>query len=59
MAYWLSKFCWIYIVIIIAMSLTRLTDVIWARIDERANKRKLPLNGLVQLLKLIIWILPL
>lgn len=39
-AYWLSKFCWIYIVIIIAMSLTRLTDVIWARIDERANKRK-------------------
>lgn len=55
-AYWLSKFCWIYIVIIIAMSLTRLTDVIWARIDERANKRKLPLNGLVQLLKLIIWI---
>lgn len=50
-AYWLSKFCWIYIVIIIAMSLTRLTDVIWARIDERANKRKLPLNGLVQLLR--------
>lgn len=56
-AYWLSKFCWIYIIILLAMSLSRLTDVVWASIDARANKRKLPLNGLVQLVKLIIWII--
>lgn len=52
----LSKFCWIYVMIVLAYSLCALTDSIWHQVDSRANKRHLPLNGVVQLVKLIIWI---
>lgn len=53
---WLSRLTWIYILFIVANSLCIVTDVMWRHIDSRANKRKLPLNGLVQLVKGIVWI---
>ncbi|MCM1152629.1 MAG: mechanosensitive ion channel family protein [Muribaculum sp.] len=54
---WLTRISWIYIVYVIANSLCIIATAIWEHIDERENKKKLPLNGLVQLLKGIIWIL--
>lgn len=57
LALWLSRITWIYILYIICYSLCALTDSIWHHIDSRANKRHLPLNGVVQLVKLIIWVI--
>lgn len=54
---WLSRITWVYIVYIICYSLCALTDSIWHHVDSRANKRHLPLNGVVQLVKLIIWVI--
>ena len=54
---WLSRFTWIYIVFILCFSLCALTDSIWHHVDSRANKRHLPLNGVIQLVKLIIWVI--
>lgn len=47
----------IYIVIIVAMAMCSLCDVIWDTLDQRENKQKLPLRGLAQVAKLIIWII--
>lgn len=56
-ASWLTRLSFIYIVIEVAVSACTLSDVIWATLDERENKRKLPLRGLVQVAKLIVWII--
>lgn len=56
-ASWLTRLSFIYIVIEVAVSACTLSDVIWAALDERENKRKLPLRGLVQVAKLIVWII--
>ena len=53
----LSRLTWIYIDYILCSTFCTLADVIWSSIDSRANKKKLPLNGVVQLVKLIIWII--
>ncbi len=53
---WLTRLTWIYIVFITANALNTFIDVIWLHLDTRDNKRKLPLKGLVQLVKGIIWI---
>lgn len=57
LAGWLSRLTWIYIIYIICYSLCALTDAIWHHVDSRANKRHLPLNGVVQLIKLIIYVI--
>lgn len=54
---WLTRLSWIYIVYIVALSLSTLSMVIWRHIDQRENKRRLPLHGLVQLVKGVIWII--
>ena len=54
---WLSRVTWIYVIFIVCDTLTTLADVIWKNIDNRANKKRLPLNGVVQLVKLLIWII--
>lgn len=59
LAAWLSRFTWIYIVYVFCRAFTTLADVIWDNINDRANKKKLPLNGVVQLIKLVIWIIAL
>ena len=53
---WLTRLTVIYIVIEVAIALCTLSDVIWVTIDTRENKRNLPLHGIVQVVKLIVWI---
>ncbi len=57
LASWLTRLTWIYITFIVSNSLTLIVNVMWRHINERSNKRKLPLNGIAQLVKGIIWIL--
>ncbi|MDE6811171.1 MAG: mechanosensitive ion channel family protein, partial [Muribaculaceae bacterium] len=54
---WLSRITWIYIIFVVAISINTLAMVIWSHVDSRENKKKLPLRGLLQLVKGIIWIL--
>lgn len=54
---WLSRFSYIWMSIVIAISICILLEVIWVHIDQRANKKKLPLRGLVQVMKGIVWII--
>lgn len=54
---WLTRFCWVYVVIVLAISLSALSQAVWSHVNERNNTRKLPLRGLIQLVKGIIWIL--
>lgn len=57
LALWLTKLTWIYVIFTISMALTTLVSVIWHHIDSRENKRNLPLKGIAQLIKGIIWII--
>lgn len=57
LAGWLTRISWVYIAFILSISLCILTEAVWRHVDERANKKKLPLHGLVQLVKGIIWII--
>lgn len=57
LASWLSRLSWIYITFVLARSLATLCDSIWNHINRRENKRKLPLNGIVQLIKMVIYVL--
>ncbi|MDE6422921.1 MAG: mechanosensitive ion channel [Muribaculaceae bacterium] len=57
LASWLTKLTWMYICFIVANSFTLVVNVIWRHVNERANKRHLPLNGIAQLVKGTIWIL--
>lgn len=52
----LTKITFIYIVFVMTVALTALLNALWQHIDARANKRKLPLNGLAQLVKIVVWI---
>lgn len=52
----LTKITFVYIVFVMTVALTALLNALWQHIDARANKRKLPLNGLAQLVKIIVWI---
>ncbi|MDE7402945.1 MAG: mechanosensitive ion channel family protein [Muribaculaceae bacterium] len=56
-ASWLTRLTTIYITIITTLALCSLSDVIWETFDEKENKRKLPLNGIVQVVKLVLWII--
>lgn len=53
---WLTRLSWIYVLILIAVALSTLAECIWQNIDSRENKRKLPLKGIVQVVKIFIWI---
>ncbi len=53
----LTRLTLIYIVFVICVALSALVNSIWAHINVHANKRHLPLNGLAQLVKGIIWII--
>lgn len=52
---WIEKGTWIYILVCVAIALNTLIYVIWNHIDERENKKRLPLKGFVQVIKTIIW----
>jgi len=53
----LNKITFIYVVFVITIALTALLNAVWQHINARANKRKLPLNGLAQLVSIILWII--
>ncbi|MBD5172484.1 MAG: mechanosensitive ion channel [Bacteroidales bacterium] len=55
-ASWLSRLSWIYIVIIMSQSLSVMVDVVWRRLDMKENTKRLPLKGIAQVIKLVIWI---
>ena len=52
---WFEKFLWMYIICCFALSINTLIDVIWMHIDSRDNKKRLPLKGLAQVARVIIW----
>lgn len=54
---WLTRLTWIYIVFIITQALCLVANVAWRNINLRANKKKLPLNGILQVVKGVLWIL--
>ncbi len=54
---WLERATCIYISIVLAVAFVSLIDALWDHINTRQNQKKLPLNGLVQLLKVTIWVL--
>lgn len=56
-AVWLERLTGIYITVAFAIALIGLINAIWNHINTRQNQKKLPLSGLVQLLKVIIWII--
>lgn len=53
---WLTRLTIIYIIILLAVALCSLVDAVWIHIDNRENKRKLPLKGIVSLTKGIVWL---
>ena len=57
LAMWLTRITWIYVVYVVAVAINTLAMVVWSHVDARENKRKLPLRGLVQLVKGVIWII--
>lgn len=56
LVYIMMRACWVYIIIIIGITLNDCIYAVWLLIDKRENKRKLPLKGLAQLVKGIVWI---
>ena len=54
---WLTRLTWIYLSFVVADTLCIVGDVMWKKINSRANKKKLPLNGIIQLLKGMIWLI--
>lgn len=57
LGHWLTILTFIYLFIVIALALTALIDATWQHFDEKDNKRKLPLRGIVQLIKGVLWII--
>lgn len=53
----LTKITLLYIIFLVCIALSALILAIWQHVDTRENKRKLPLKGLAQLAKGIIWII--
>ena len=53
----LIKFTLIYIVVVMTVSLCAIIMAVWQSFNENANKRKLPLSGIAQLAKAIVWII--
>ena len=52
----LNKAMWIYITIVFAISINSMIYVLWIHIDNKENTKRLPLQGIIQLIKGIIWI---
>ena len=51
-----TKTTCVYIVFVVTVAMTALLNAMWQHIDTRANKRKLPLNGVAQLAKIVLWV---
>lgn len=53
----LTRITVIYVVFVTAVALSALIVAVWQHVDARENKKKLPLKGLAQLAKGIVWII--
>ena len=53
----LTKLTLIYVVYVSCVAISAFIMAAWKHIDVRENKRKLPLKGLAQLVKGIVWII--
>ncbi|MCM1066459.1 MAG: mechanosensitive ion channel family protein [Muribaculaceae bacterium] len=53
----LTKVTLIYVVYVTCVALSALIMAVWQHVDTRENKRKLPLKGLAQLVKGVVWII--
>lgn len=53
----LTKVTLCYITFVICHAVNALVMALWQGINERANRRKLPLGGIAQLVKGIVWII--
>lgn len=56
LALWLTRLTWIYVIFVICLAFNALVSVMWKHIDARENKRNLPLKGIAQLIKGIVWL---
>lgn len=59
LATWLTRITWIYVVYVIANALTSMISALWEHINTYRNTRRLPLKGIAQLIKGILWIVAL
>jgi len=53
----LTKLTLLYVIYVTGVALTALVSAIWKHVDAKRNTKHLPLNGLIQLIKGIIWII--
>ena len=53
----LTRITLIYIAFLVTIAISALISAVWTHIDNRENKKKLPLKGLTQLIKVILWII--
>lgn len=59
LAGWLTRLTLLYVIYVTGLALVALVGGVWKHVDSRKNKKRLPLNGLVQLLKGVVWIIAL
>lgn len=52
---WFEKLLWIYVCCCLALSINAMIDIIWTHIDERENKKRLPLKSVAQVIRVIVW----
>lgn len=57
LASWLTRLTWVYVVFIVTDTLCLVANVMWHHFNARANKKKLPLTGILQLVKGVLWII--
>ncbi|MFG6380539.1 MAG: mechanosensitive ion channel family protein, partial [Muribaculum sp.] len=53
----LTRLTLLYVIYVTVMALSAFIGAVWANIDTKRNKKHLPLRGLVQLIRGIIWII--
>ena len=56
LATWLTRLTWVYVCYILADTICLIVNITWRHINNKANKRNLPLSGLAQLVKGGVWI---
>lgn len=53
----LTEITLIYVVIVVTMAMSALVMAIWDHVNRMENKRRLPLKGLAQLVKGVLWMI--
>lgn len=56
-ASWLTRISWSYVIFVFTVALCTLADSIWEHLDANDNTKHLPLKGIVQIIKILLWII--